>query len=80
MGTIRIRNSAEGLPNHLYGNQEEFLKVKLHVEHVRINKGGYDRTGRYWGIGQKLYRVYDDSGFIDKHVRAPNAKTARAMV
>lgn len=51
--------------------------VKLHVEHVHIDRQGYDKRGRYWGVGGKLYRVYDDSGLIDKHVRAKDAKEAR---
>lgn len=51
---------------------------KIYVEHVRINSQGYDRSGRYWGVGEKLYRVYNDIGF-DRYIRAPNAKNARLV-
>jgi hypothetical protein len=55
------------------------LKAKLFAEHIRINKQGYDSSGRYWGVGQKLYRVYDDHGF-DQYIRASDAKAARHKV
>ena len=28
------------------------------ISEVRINKGGYDRDGQYWGIGQRLFAYY----------------------
>lgn len=33
--------------------RNSFIKVILY--RVRINKGGYDSLGHYWGIGQPLY-------------------------
>lgn len=54
--------------------------MKLHVERIRLNQGGYDRRGRYWGIGAPLYRVSSDDGEIDKHVRAPDARAARRLI
>ena len=50
---------------------------KISAEHIRINAGGYDSRGRYWGTGTKLYRVTDEDGHLDVHVRAPDAKTAK---
>lgn len=48
------------------------------VERVSLNRGGYDRHGRYWGIGERLYRVDDEETGKSKHVRAESAKSARA--
>jgi hypothetical protein len=55
------------------------LKAKLFAEHIRIDRQGYDSNGRYFGVGQKLYRVYDDKGF-DQYIRASDAKAARTKV
>lgn len=48
------------------------------VTRVSLNRGGYDRHGRYWGIGERLYRVDDEETGKVKHVRAESAKSARA--
>jgi len=54
---------------------------KLVAERVRLNRGGYDSRGRYYGTGEKLWRVTDTTGFgIDEHVRAPNGKAAKLQV
>lgn len=54
--------------------------MRLYAEHVRLNQGGYDSRGRYFGRGEKLYRVTDASGAVDVRVRAPDAVSARARV
>lgn len=54
------------------------IKVKLDAERVHLNSGGYDRGGRYYGVGQKLYRISGDG--VDMVVRAKDAKAARASV
>lgn len=50
---------------------------RLYAERIRIDRGGYDRSGRYWGTGAPLYRVSDADGELDVYVRAPSAKTAK---
>jgi hypothetical protein len=52
------------------------------VERIRLDRGGYDRTGRYWGLGAPLYRVWDneEERFYCQEVRAPNARAARQSV
>jgi hypothetical protein len=56
--------------------------IKLTTERVTLNRQGYDRSGGYWGTGEKLWRVVvvDRSTDIynDTHVRAPNAREAKA--
>ena len=66
--------------------------MKLDVERIRLNQGGYDRSGRYFGSGPPLFRVtgekegYDSARhgpidvFIDAYIRAPDAREARRRV
>jgi hypothetical protein len=69
------------------------LTGKLYAEHVRIDRQGYDSSGRYWGVGGKLYRVSSTDEIpigpphpmtgqprmemIDSYIRAPSAKEAK---
>ena len=42
-------------------NVAEALDVKkLHLERVRLNSGGYDLGGAYWGQGAPLYVAWGD--------------------
>ncbi|MNQ25017.1 hypothetical protein D3C85_382290 [compost metagenome] len=34
---------------------------RFYLERVRLNNGGYDAGGAYWGIGCPLYRAYSDT-------------------
>ena len=57
---------------------------KLHAERVKLDRGGYVRkgqayAGRYFGVGEKLWRVTDDD-LLDEFVRAATKKEAIAKV
>jgi hypothetical protein len=57
---------------------------KLNAERVKLDRGGYVRSGqahagRYFGVGEKLWRVTDDDQ-LDEYVRASSAKAAKAVV
>jgi hypothetical protein len=56
--------------------------VKLDVVRVPVNRQGYDARGRYWGTGERLWRVSGEDGDreIDEHVRAESAREARRVV
>lgn len=42
-------------------NVAEALDVKkLHLERVRLDSGGYDPGGAYWGLGAPLYVAWGD--------------------
>lgn len=47
------------------------------VERVPLNKGGYTRTGMYFGVGEKLWRFTLPSGY-DRYLRAPTKADAVA--
>lgn len=55
-------------------------RERVYVEHIRLDRGGYESGGRYWGVGEKLYRVSGGSKDLDQYVRAPSAKAARLKV
>lgn len=44
-------------------------KIKLSIERVNIDRGGYDDEGRYFGHGEPLFRVHDDEGLVDFRMR-----------
>jgi hypothetical protein len=58
--------------------------IKLNATRERINRQGYDARGRYWGIGEKLWRVSvvdpTTDVYVDEHVRAANSREAKTKV
>lgn len=57
--------------------------IKLHLVRVRLDSGGYDRGGAYWGLGRPLYWATDtdaDSYTVDVFLRADNRAAAKAEV
>lgn len=53
---------------------------RLFLERVRIDRGGYDPQGRYYGTGKPLFRVSDELATIDREFRAEDRKAAIAQV
>lgn len=53
--------------------------AKLYLQWVRLNSGGYDSFGCYWGISRRLYRVFDEAGEIDEYFRAVDRKEAESI-
>lgn len=57
--------------------------MRFTLRKVRINNGGYDDSGRYWGVGKPLYS-YDPDDFTNEydggHVRAYDREDAKTQV
>lgn len=53
--------------------------LRMHLRRVRINNGGYDDGGAYWGIGQPLY-AYDDGENDWSYLRAYNRDAAKRAI
>ncbi len=49
-----------GAPMGRRSDIEVYGKVRL--ERVRLNQGGYDSGGAYWGSGEPLFRAEDSEG------------------
>lgn len=62
-------HSAWGAP---MGRRESYAKPggALRLFRVRINRGGYDSGGAYWGIGAPLFCAFDPEGDTRVYVRA----------
>lgn len=71
------RGAAMGRPAILDANPDTFTG-KLYLQRVRLNSGGYDRNGTYFGISDRpLYWCADDSGEVDFMIRALDREDAK---
>lgn len=55
---------------------------KFVLQRVRLNQGGYDRYGSYWGVGAPLY-YYELDSYKDDifgHIRACNREDAKERI
>ena len=53
---------------------------RITLRHVRLNSGGYDENGTYFGHPNTVYWYANGEGTIDCTLRAPNRAAARAAV
>jgi hypothetical protein len=53
---------------------------RWYLRRVRINSGGYDEGGAYWGIGEPLWYAASESGEATMFFRARDRVEARAYV
>jgi hypothetical protein len=54
--------------------------TKITLRKIRLNSGGYDSGGAYWGIDEPLYWAGSDDGKMDMFFRAKDRDTAKAHV
>lgn len=54
--------------------------MKVYLQKVRLNQGGYDAHGRYWGVGMPLYWYCTEDCEHDSHIRAFNREDAKLKV
>jgi hypothetical protein len=52
---------------------------RLYLRRLRLDSGGYDEGGAYWGLGEPLYWATDGDG---EHVfrRAPDRTSAKRII
>lgn len=53
---------------------------RLYLRRVRVDQGGYDALGTYWGIGAPLWWCADDDGEVDFVLRAADRARAKDIV
>ena len=68
------RNRREGADDYLPAD----TPAKLHLRRVRLDQGGYDRGGAYWGLGEPIYCAWDGEGRT-RYLRARDRQAARAQ-
>lgn len=54
--------------------------IKLYLQHIRLDDGGYDSNGTYFGTGDSLYWYADADGEVDAVLRANGVAGAQAKV
>lgn len=54
--------------------------VKFSLRRVRLNSGGYDSGGAYWGIGKPLYWASNADGTAEMFFRASTRGDAKTVV
>lgn len=54
-------------------------EVKISLKEIRLNKGGYDSRGGYFGVGPKLYQVEADGEYVG-NVRAKGNFETKAKI
>lgn len=77
--TITPVNCKYGAPMGRHGSRAG-QPDKLHLRRVRLDSGGYDSGGAYWGIGAPLYEVFDDDGEYSDYFRASSRDAAKAII
>ena len=64
------------------------MKTTFTVRRIHINGMGYDKRGRYWGVGDRLYyspeleatRAWTQISYVNEpYCRAPHVKLAREV-
>jgi len=53
--------------------------MRFYLHRLRINSGGYDRSGSYWGLGNPLYQ-YESEADTSGTIRARNRAHAKQVV
>jgi hypothetical protein len=64
---------------HSHGNKHEvgyLVPLKVSISRIRLNGGGYDRRGRYWGNGAPLFHVASDYDDVNFEIRVPDREAA----
>lgn len=72
------RGAALGRPD--VGDEPRSYSGRIYLRRVRLNSGGYDPNGTYFGAGEPLYWLSSDGGTIDRMLRAYSREHARTQV
>lgn len=54
--------------------------LRFTLRRVRLNAGGYDRLGTYFGAGEPLYWYASEGGEVDAMLRADSRVGAKAQI
>ena len=72
-------NCAHGAPMGRYGKAQD-CQGMVSLRRIRLDSGGYDPGGAYWGHGQPLYWAGDESGAFDTFLRARDRADAKRQI
>ena len=69
-----------GAPMGRHGQTSEIEGGRYYLQRVRLDSGGYDAGGAYWGIGQPLYRWSHENDDECSYLRANSRDDAKAQI
>jgi len=73
------RGAALGrFPIHL--EDKAVFSERLYLTRIRLDAGGYDKNGTYWGHGRALYWCANKDNTVDFCFRAEGHEGAKAVV
>ena len=70
-------NCQYGAPMGRHERLHPANEEKVRLSEVRLDRGGYDSGGAYWGIGEPLYWCRSDNGDVSTYIRAWDRETAK---
>ncbi len=73
-------NCRHGAPMGRHGRTEEVEGGRYYLQRVRLDSGGYDSGGAYWGIGQPLYRWSHEDASECAFLRANDRDDAKERI
>lgn len=76
----RKRGASLGRPSRSYQGDNDTFASKIRLRRVRLDSGGYDQGGAYWGGGTPLYYYYQDQGDVDGYLRARDREHAKTLI
>jgi hypothetical protein len=68
-----------GRPSRLQGDVLP-TDPPMTLQRIRINSGGYDSGGAYWGLGAPLYWFSNSEGDVTGFLRATSREAAKAKI
>ena len=74
------RGAALGRPTICPSGWDGSEVGRLYLRHIRLNSGGYDRNGTYFGLGAPLYWCASADGEVDFMLRASSRIAAKAQI
>ena len=74
------RGAAMGRPTIRDDDADPKRSVKLTLRRIRLDNGGYDVNGTYFGHADPLYWYADEDGTIDAMTRATDRKDAKSQI
>ncbi len=75
--SARFRKRAKAASTARAIKARQAVTKHYRAERIRLNSGGYDSRGRYFGTGQKLYQVTSTKDGTNHLLRAPSAAKAK---
>lgn len=74
------RGAALGRPSVHDEDLDSSAQIKLYLRRVRLDRGGYDSNGTYFGIGEPLYWYADAEQMVDDVLRAVDRRHAKERI